>query len=683
MLAGLVTLGLAACGGTEKVPTQPHPRMVILGIDGLDPDILAKAMERFPDRMPNFRRLAAQGSGIQDLATSTPPQSPVAWSSFITGRNPGGHGIYDFIHRDPATYREVPGSHIVEPSSSIGLPGPWQFPTGGASESHRSGRAFWSVLADHGVPARVWRMPINFPVEPGLGLSIPGMLTPAVDSAYGQPSLFTTNPPIERLHDAKVQRIQVRQGRIRTQLQGPTNPFRDGNPSSVAALDGYVDPQVSALALELQGQRLVLQPGQWSRFVRVKFDLLPGGAQSVGGIVRFYLRQLEPEVEFYASPINIDPTDPIMAVSAPEGASRELAESIGLYYTQGMAEDVNGLKKGLLTDEEFMAQSKIVWNERNRMLDYALDEYMGQEGGGLLFFYYSTVDLCGHMMWRHGDVDHPDHDRQWAQQGSEWWSGRSDSRWSDVIMDLYLQMDAVLGEVRARVGEDTLIVVMSDHGFAPFHRLFSLNRWLWEEGYLVLREDFAPELEPGSPDYVPVHLAQAVDWSKTRAYGMGFNGLYLNLSGREEHGLVDPSERDALLDEIQAKLEALTDEAPERRGTRVVLAADRAETVYRGERLAEAPDLVIGYNAGYGNSDESSVGRIPYAVLRDNLGGTFNGNHLMHPSVVAGTLLTNQVLDRSDLRLEDVTAEIFHQYDVPLVEAPDGRPFLGAPTSQR
>lgn len=656
--------------------------MVVLGIDGLDPDLLAEAMRRYPGRMTNFRRLVEQGPGIQNLATTHPPQSPVAWSSFITGRNPGGHGIFDFIHRNPEDYREVPGAHRVEAGSQIGLPGPWQFPTGGASDSNRSGEAFWTVLGEHGVPARVWRMPINFPVESGLGVSIPGMLTPAVDSAYGQASLFTTQPPIDRLHDAKVQRIQVRNGRIRAQLQGPSNPFRDGQPTSVAALDGFVDAEAGALALELQGQSLVLQPGQWSRFLRVDFDLLPGGLHSVGGIVRFYLRSLEPEVELYASPINIDPVDPVQPVSDPPDASAKLAAAIGTYYTQGMAEDVNGLKKGLLTDEEFMAQSKIVWDERNRMLDYALDEYLEQDGGGLLFFYYSSVDLCGHMMWRHGDAQHPDYDAEFSSRGSEWWSGRAGSTWQDVIMDLYLQMDGVLGEVRARVGEDTLLVIVSDHGFAPFHRLFSLNRWLWEEGYLVLREGMAPELDPSSPDFAPVVLAQAVDWSQTKAYGMGFNGLYLNLAGREAQGIVSAEEREALLSEIKGKLEALTDDAPERRGTRIVLAAERADEVYRGERLSEAPDLLIGYNAGYGNSDESSLGRIPYAVLRDNLGGTFTGNHLMHPSVVAGTLLTNAALDRTDLRLEDVTAEIFRQYDVDPERAPDGRPFLKASITQ-
>ena len=671
---------VASCGEEttiSKPRAESQPRMVILGIDGLDPEILQEAMDRFPERMANFRALASEGAGVIPLQTSTPPQSPVAWSCFITGRNPGGHGIYDFIHRNPANYRETPGTRTVGEEDSVGLPGPWKFPLSEPGDSNRSGKAFWTVMGEQGVPASIWRMPINFPAEPALGSSFSGMLTPAVDSAYGQPTLFTTLPPIARLSDSKVKRIQVRNGRVRTQLSGPTNPFRDDDPKSEVPMDLYVDMEAGALALSLQGQNIVLEPGQWSDFVGVNFGLLPMGTSNVSGIVRFYLRSLEPELELYASPVNIDPRKPIQPVSSPANASAELADAIGLYYTQGMAEDVNGLKKGLLTDQEFAAQAELVFQERNRMLDFALDQYMDEENGGLLFFYYSTVDLCGHMLWRLTDQDHPNYDARLSAESSEWWSQRPGSRWNDALMDLYMKMDGVLGEVRERVGPETLIMVMSDHGFAPYHRIFSLNAWLVQEGYLVLKEGQASELPPDQPDFQPVTLAQAVDWSRSRAYGMGFNGLYLNLNGREAEGLVEPGvEAQALLAEIKAGLEALRDDAPERRGTRIVLAADFAAAVFSGDRLSEAPDLLVGYNSGYGNSDESSLGRIPYAVLRDNLGGTFNGNHLMHPSVVAGTLLTNGVLNRTDIRLEDVTAEILSQYHVTPAGELDGSPFL-------
>ena len=241
--------------------------------------------------------------------------------------------------------------------------------------------------------------------------------------------------------------------------------------------------------------------------------------------------------------------------------------------------------------------------------------------------------------------------------------------WRDIIDDLYLRMDPVLGRVRERVGEETRIVVMSDHGFAPYRRKFSLNTWLLENGYLVLKDGFERELPEDSLEYAPVFIQAAADWSKTKAYGIGFNGLYLNLAGREGEGCVDPSEAEALLAELKAKLEALEDED----GASVVLRADLASSVYTGERLAEAPDLLVGYEQGYGNSDEASLGQIPHAVLSDNLGGTFNGSHLMAPDVVLGTVLANFPLSLEDPRLEDLTVSILEYYGLQAEPEMDGR----------
>ena len=400
--------------------------------------------------------------------------------------------------------------------------------------------------------------------------------------------------------------------------------------------------------------------------------MLPLGLSDMSGIVRFYLRSVDP-LEIYASPVNVDPRAPIQPVSAPDTAASDLADLIGLYYTQGMAEDVNGLKNRMLTDSEFMMQAALVYEERGRMLEVALDHYMRQEDGGLLFFYYSSVDLAMHMMWRHADPEHPHHDEAFAAEGSDWWSGREGSVWRDIIDDLYLRMDPVLGRVRERVGEETRIVVMSDHGFAPYRRKFSLNTWLLENGYLVLKDGFERELPEDSLEYAPVFIQAAADWSKTKAYGIGFNGLYLNLAGREGEGCVDPSEAEALLAELKAKLEALEDED----GASVVLRADLASSVYTGERLAEAPDLLVGYEQGYGNSDEASLGQIPHAVLSDNLGGTFNGSHLMAPDVVLGTVLANFPLTLEDPRLEDLTVSILEYYGLQAEPEMDGRNAFG------
>ena len=524
--------------------------------------------------------------------------------------------------------------------------------------------------------ADVWRMPINFPVEPGRGWSIPDMMTPALDSPYGEPSLYTTDPPLSSFADAdsKVIAVTPRGGVIYTELRGPSNSFVEGTPRKNQPFTIYLDAEAGAAVIEISDRTLVLEPGEWSDFVPVDFEMLPAGLMSLNGIVRFYLRSITPEFELYASPVNFDPLDPVSPVSAPQSAAAELARAIGQYYTQGMAEDVNGLKKELLDDDEFMRQAMIVYTERGRMLDFALRRFMSNEDGGLLFFYYSTIDLCCHMMWRHGDPAHPFFDPRIAGRGSEWFSGREGSTWKDVIHDLYIKMDPALGKIREAVGEETTVIVMSDHGFAPYHRKFSLNRWLFDNGYLVLREGQSPELPPSDPAFRRAYIFASglVDWSKTSAYGVGFNGLYLNLSGREAEGSVPAAEAPALVAKLRAELEALRDVD----GTPIVLRAVPATEAFHGERVDEAPDLVIGYNTGYGNSDESSEGRVPSYVLADNKGGTFNGSHLMDPSVVAGLIVTNERLTVPDPALVDLTVEILGRYGIEPDETMEGRPIL-------
>jgi len=676
--------GATGRGGSNE-PGVKNRRVVVLGIDGMDPNILKDVIAKYPDRMPNFRRLIAEGDGIQSLLTSTPPQSPVAWSNFITGLDSGGHGVFDFIHRDPVTRALRSPVTIEEAPFHLGLPGDWQIPIGGDSSPNRTGEPFWGILRDHGVPADVWRMPINFPVESSDGVSFPGMLTPAMDSAYGECSFYTTDPMRKvEIAYSKIYLVQEYGGRIDTSLVGPPNPFKDGDKHEQAPLVIHVDREAGAAVVDTGSEKVVLRPGEWSDFLRVNFDLLPLGAESMSGIVRFYLRSIEPELELYASPVDFDPESPAVTISEPEDASAELARSIGRYYTQGMAEDVNALKYGVLDDVEFMQQTNLVFLERRRMLDYALDRYVENDGGGLLFFYFSTIDLCCHMMWRHYDAAHPAHDAEFAAKDSSAWSGREGSKWADTVHDLYLRMDPVLGQIRERIGDKATLIVMSDHGFAPYRRKFSLNTWLLEEGYLVLREGRDRELARDDPRYEKVFLFDptVVDWSRTRAYGMGFNGLYLNLAGRErdnpdtpddESGIVDPADAPALLAEIEAKLLAIEDSAT---GVKPVLRCDLATEVYHGPRLAEAPDMVVGYNAGYGNSDPSSSGRIPHAVLEDNTGGTFNGSHLMAPEVVSGLLLSNRPVRDGAHGLQDLTVEILAQYGISPPEALKGHPVL-------
>jgi predicted AlkP superfamily phosphohydrolase/phosphomutase len=498
--------------------------VVVLGVDGMDPEILAQVIERYPERMSNFRWLIARADGIRSLGTSNPPQSPVAWSNFITGMNPGGHGIFDFIHRDVVTRAPSPSTTRIEEGFTLHLPGPYKIDIGADSPSNRSGDAFWTILREHGIPADIWRIPVNFPVEASEGVSFSGMMTPALDSAYGECSFYTSDLASRLLRQgkpgyAKAQRLDEYEGHIVTSIQGPSNPFKEDNPSELLAFKIYVDRDADAVIVyagtEETSEKVVLRPGEWSDFLRMDFDLLPLGMMSMSGICRFYLRSIEPEVELYASAVNFDPEAPAAPVSEPADASADLTKAVGRYYTQGMAEDVNALKRGILSDDEFMQQVTLVHHETMDTLDYALDRYVENGKRGFLFFYFSEIDLVCHMMWRHGDPDHPAHDAGLAVTSATSWGEREGSTLADTVEDMYLRIDPALGKVRERLGDDVTIIVMSDHGFAPYRREFSLNTWLIDIGYLVLRDGkdmVLPRIVTAHND-VFFFIPGTVDWS--------------------------------------------------------------------------------------------------------------------------------------------------------------------------
>jgi len=391
--------------------------------------------------------------------------------------------------------------------------------------------------------------------------------------------------------------------------------------------------------VEVDGQVALLAEGEWSDWIEVQFEALPLGLANVAGTVRFYARELSPGFQIYASPVNVSPAAPAVPISSPDDFATELHEELGFYYTQGMPEETDALKNGVFDDDEYLKQVALVQEDTRRMVDLALERFAP---GDATFVYFSDIDLQCHMLWRHGDPKHPDAPPHPARDPE------AARRHGDAIEDFYRDVDRALGEIREKLPPGTLLIAMSDHGFQPYTRKLHLNAWLRDEGYLVL-EDGKREGQIVTGD---------VDWSRTRAYGLGFNGLYLNLAGRE--GVVPPEEADALVDELRARLEELRDP---KTGAPVVRRVDRSAEVYSGGRGVEGPDLVVGYDRGYGASDESTLGEITEAVFADNT-SRWSGNHLMAPEVVPGVLLANRRIEGSGHDLTDLTATLLDHYGV-------------------
>jgi predicted AlkP superfamily phosphohydrolase/phosphomutase len=610
-------------------------KLIILGIDGMDPQLLKQFMAE--GKMPNFSNLAQKGS-FRLLTTSIPPQSPVAWSNLITGMNAGGHGIFDFIHRDPKTLQPYFSASRVEPPKHGIHLGKWIIPIGGGSaEQLRQGKSFWETLDDHGVPNLIFRMPSNFPPVKAKGNTLSGMGTPDLRGSYGTFSFYTDDPMTASgtVEGGQIIPVEVKDSQVAAKLIGPDNSFRKGSPPALELFTVAVDPLEPVARFTVQDQKFVLREGEWSDWVHIEFQLIPF-IGNVKGICRFYFKQAHPRFQLYVSPINIDPADPALPISTPKSYSRELAEEVGEFYTQGISEDTKARSAGVLDDKEYLQQSRTVLAEHRQIFDAEFPKFQS----GLFFFYFSSLDLNSHMLWRLIDPQHPGFDALLAAE------------YGAALPEFYQQIDQVLGEVLKRADDHTTVIVLSDHGFAPYKRSFNLNTWLLNHGYITLKSEPNPDQSQAFAN---------VDWSRTRAYGLGLNGLYLNLHGREREGVVEPgAQADAMLKQIKDELLSAHDP---KNNLAAITRVDLASNVYQGPYAQQGPDLIVGYNRGYRAGWQTILGNFPADIFEDN-SNPWSGDHCMDYTLVPGVLLSNRPIAASSPALTDIAPTIFAEFGI-------------------
>ena len=387
--------------------------------------------------------------------------------------------------------------------------------------------------------------------------------------------------------------------------------------------------------MDICGAEVLLTEGEFSDWVEVEFLMVPN-IVTVSGLARFYLKATHPEFELYVTPVQINPANQVLPITDPVEYGTELVDAVGYFYTQNMPEDTKALEHGVFDNEIFTKQSKIVFDERLACFRYELSRF----DKGLLYFYFGSLDQCQHAMWRCMDPSHPAYDAS------------ADAPFADYLENLYIKFDAVLGEAMAAVDDNTTLLVLSDHGFAPYYRQFHLNRWLYDEGYLVLKPGVRPE---------QVEWLVGVDWSRTRAYGLGINALYVNLKGREGQGIVAPGqEADELVDEIASKLETILDP---KSGERVIVRAYKSSEVYHGPYQPTAPDIIMGYARGFRGSDRTATGQIPGELLSDNT-DKWSGDHCADYHHVPGVLFANRPITLAEPALYDLAPTILKEFGI-------------------
>jgi len=621
-------------------------KVIVLGLDGLDPHLIEVWMNQ--GKLPAMQKLREMGS-FSRLGTSNPPQSPVAWSNFTTGMNPGGHGLYDFLHRIPESSTIIASGAATSESSRTFSLGKYELPlSGGGITNTRQGRAFWQILEDHDIPATIFKMPANYPPVETKQRTLSGLNTTDLLGTPGIFNYYTTaaSEINEDLGGGRVHEVYVIGNRVESSIPGPVNAFRKDRVETKVDFKVFLDPEHAVAKIVIQDEEFILKEGEWSGWKHIRFNLMP--TQSISGICQFYLKQVRPDFKLYVSPTNIDPGDPALPISTPNSYAKELERRFGPFYTQGLPADTKALSNNILDDGEFLAQDDIVLQERLKMYDYELERF----DSGLLFYYLSSADQRQHMLWRHIDKSSPLHDDLLA------------SEYGGEIEKIYRIADSLVDKALQKADKNTTVLVLSDHGFAPFRHSFNLNTWLKESGYISL-------IDPWKQGDQIMFLN--TDWSKSRAYSIGLNSIYINQRGREGEGIVIPgAEKRNLIREIARRLEEYKDP---KTGENPVLHAYPASDVYSGSAVDGGPDIVAGFNRGWRISWASPMGRMPKEIALDNT-EKWSGDHCASPAVVPGVFFSNRQLTSSTPALYDLTASILNIFGIPVPDNMVGKPIL-------
>jgi predicted AlkP superfamily phosphohydrolase/phosphomutase len=614
-------------------------KVIVIGLDGLEPTIVEALLQR--NQLPNLARIREAGVYTR-LQTTYPAQTPVAWSSFATGTNPGGHGVFDFICRDPQTYQPDLALSRFEKAKNMFSPP--------HVVNRRQGVPIWQRLTEAGVPSVVLRCPCTFPAESLHGKMLSGIGVPDLRGGQGTGAFYTQDRTVQPKEHENV--VYLDQGaELLTHAIGPRNPRTSPASDLKAELRLKVDAAAGKLTIITAGSPTALEVRErsWSPWVRIKFKL--SMLQSISGLVRFYCRQLAPVVEFYASPVNFDPAAPLFPISFPAGYGKELSDDIGLFSTVGMAEDHTGHNNGRFDEQAYADQCELVFQERERMMAHELEHF----SEGFFFVLFDTPDRLQHMFWRFIDRQHPffDPDRS-AELGPQ-------------VTQIYQRCDRALGRVLERMDGETLLIVLSDHGFNSFRRGFHTNTWLWQNGLLALKDGKKPEEQLGEGFC-------AVDWSKTYAYAVGLGGIYLNLKGRERSGIVQEGGSEA--ERVRRAMEqGLANLADTEAGAPAIRSISRKEQIYSGPFVAEAPDLLVNFHPGYRVSWPTSLGGFSHSLFENNT-RRWSGDHIIDPDAVPGIFFMNRSAVHNHVNMLDLTPTILKYLNVTGYETMEGKSLL-------
>jgi len=698
-------LVLAAAIAAAFTASAQQQKVIVLGFDGVD----ARYTERWMNegKLPNLAKLRAQGT-FRPLLPTTPAQTPVSWSTFSTGIDPGRTGIFDFLRRDPKTYLPVFAAfdETTEPfllgdrnaiafSATVlllflliaailllrrrrlggtafiliglGLAAGVFFAvkkyipaTRPGVVNRRQGIPFWEAAANAGKKATIVHVPVTFPATDfHEGHMLSGLGVPDMSGRVGKPFFFTSELDFQRAgtneFSIEVVQLEDNRGVIHTEIQGPPNKLFGDPPYIKIPMTITVANDRNSIGIEVSGQKIALKPGEWSGWVSFVFPFNP--LIKLHGISRFHLIASQPEIKLYLSPINFDPRSlpPGFRVSTPAKWAPDVAKQLGLYKTLGWQIDTWAISEGFATEQMFWDDMEWTVAQSRKMFHSFLER-----DDDLVVQCFEFPDRVGHVFWRVVDQTHPAYEPKLAAQ------------WGDAILRSYQLMDAIVGDAMAAAEKKhAMLIVASDHGFASFRKHVHYNTWLVLNGYMTLRKGVEVKDRNVEMLFDQGQFWENVDWSKTRVYAMGLGEMYINLKGRESQGIVEPGPQyDALKKELQERLVAMVDPETLDHPVRRVLTREEAYKKFDPNMI---PDLFVMNNDGYRVSWQTSLGGVPKQIFEPNK-AVWSGDHCsVDPEIVKGIFFTNQKLQTNRAPyIADVYPTVLGRLGVAVPYAVDG-----------
>jgi predicted AlkP superfamily phosphohydrolase/phosphomutase len=556
-------------------------RTIIVGFDSFDP----ATFERLQDagKMPNLTKIASQG-GYSRLEVCSPPQTEVSWTSIATGVDPGSHGIFDFVHRDPETY--IPYVSLLPTKQSV---------LGEQFLPPYTTKTLFHEAADMGFPATALWWPALFPARPDLPVStIPGLGTPDIRGQLGVGTYLTTDP--EEKRKVKVTRLEsVGRGKFSGSLEGPQVKAKDGVRAATLPVIIEIIDDTSA-NLTIGDQKIRLSPGVWSSIIELKFQA--GFAFSVHAITQVILTETRGKVSLYFLPFQIHPLHSLWHYATPSSLVKDAWKNAGPFLTLGWPQDTNALEDGCITDAQFLALCDTIFASRQKIFFNQLNGFRE----GVLAGIFDCLDRVQHMFLRSNQ---------------------------NIVDQWYVKLDQFVGEVQAGIEKSGLekhrFLIMSDHGFRTFENKIHLNHWLVENGYMTLSP------KTGTPDL------RDASWESTKAYALGLNSIYLNIAGREGRGIVQPQDIEGLLEGIKTRLLDWKTEDGRQVISRVLLKHE----AFTGPYARLGPDLVVGYAPGFRASSETGLGKSNTVSIEPN-NDHWGADHCIDSTKVPGVLFANR-----------------------------------------